>query len=307
MNFLAVIISLLILRLAGSAAMFQLDGWLDIWLARLHRLSTQPAAHFMVAVVTPCVVVWVGYALLGRWLWGSVELLLSVLVLLYSLGRGTYKSILRRYQAVWREQTINFETMEQIATELSAQCAMNTPDQKTSESENSDLVSQTNDSIYEQHYRLRELFFYVGFERVFTVLFWFAILGPVAALFYRITSMYYSRTQHAFAVKVLFVLEWPAARIAGLCYGLVGDFARLMQAWLSLAANLQVASGEFINATASAALNFQSQWLSHNFIDARNHAELAKFAADEVGQMLGLYNRAIVCMLVFVALFEIIV
>lgn len=304
MGFLAIIISLLILRVLGSAAKFHMDSWFDNWLTILSGLKEKPALHFFLAVTTPCVFIFIVYACFGRWLWGGIELILSVLVLLYSLGRGSYKSILCRYQALWREQTITAESMKEIETELSAQCVMSAVDKQQRES---DLqVSHDQGSLYQQHYKLRELFFYVGFERVFVVLFWFAILGPVAALFYRLTAMYTSRTQHAVALHVLFVLDWPAARIVGLCYGLVGDFAKLMQTWLSLAANIQVASWVLINTFASAALNFQSQWLSNNYIEARHDAELSKFAADEVNQMLGLYNRAIVCMLVFVAVFEII-
>ncbi|MCK5880775.1 MAG: regulatory signaling modulator protein AmpE [Sinobacterium sp.] len=304
MDFLAIIISLLVLIYAGSASRFQSDVWFEGWISKVLSFKKKTVLHFILAVSLPCLLLQIIYVTLGDLLWGSVELLLSVMVLLYSIGRGKYKSVLKKYQDLWRTQTISAEGFLAIEHELCSQSCHPTHAEVSS------------DSLYKQHHTMRELMFYIGFERVFAVLFWFAILGPVGALFYRLVSLYTAKQpcmgdeeaieRHALASKVLFVLEWPAARLVGLCYGVVGDFAKVMQAWLSLAGNVQMAVPLFISSIAGASLNFKYQWLSDHFISARNDAELSKFAADEVGKILALYNRSTVCMLVLVALFEII-
>lgn len=310
MGFLSIIISLLVLTYAGSARWFQFDAWFDRLISALSVIKNKPNAHFLVSVFMPCVIVLIIDAVLGHWFWGGIELLLSVFILLYSIGRGKYKSVLRQYQKLWRDQTMTEADIHSIEKQLCGQsCLYKEPE-------------NTSVSIYGLHYKLRELIFYIGFERVFVVLFWFSLFGPVGALFYRLVSLYITREasvefdvnsendashEKSIASKVLFIMEWPAARLVGLCYGVVGNFGKVMQAWMSLSSNLQMAMPLYISQIASASLNFQSQWLSENFLEARNKAELSKFAADEIDKIVALYNRSIVCMLVLVAIFEIII
>ena len=308
MDFLAIIISLLVLKFIGSASRLHFDAWFDTWLGILAGIKGKSALHFLAAVLIPSIFLLAVYLAIDNWFWGGAELVLSVYVLLYSVGRGKYKSLLREYKKKWRLGDVSVKDIQDLKQKL-----LFTNKNIENKSVSSDVVesalvnNDANESVYQQHFFLRETIFYVGFERVFVVLFWFALFGPVAAFLYRLISLYLSREpNNSPANQLLFVLEWPAARVMGLCYGVVGDFAKLLQTWLSLAGNLQVSIQVFINTVASAAINFQSQWLSEDFISARNEAELSKFAADEVDQMLALYNRALMCMLVFVALVEII-
>ncbi len=69
------------------------------------------------------------------------------------------------------------------------------------------------------------------FERLFAILFWYLILGPIGAIVYyalvQLRALSYlefeSGNEH-WLCRLLFVLEWPVARVLGLTFALAGDF-----------------------------------------------------------------------------------
>ena len=68
-------------------------------------------------------------------------------------------------------------------------------------------------------------------ERLFAILFWYLILGPVGAIVYyalvQLRALSYldfeSANEH-WLRRLIFVLEWPVARLLGLTFALAGDF-----------------------------------------------------------------------------------
>ncbi len=73
-------------------------------------------------------------------------------------------------------------------------------------------------------------------DRMFAVLFWFALLGPLGAVMYRSVSiLYYRRTQgesFADSVAALFaVLLWVPARLTALGFALGGHFDSALEGW----------------------------------------------------------------------------
>jgi cobalamin biosynthesis protein CobD/CbiB len=79
-------------------------------------------------------------------------------------------------------------------------------------------------------------------RHVFGVLFWFAVLpGPAGAILYRMGAFLQRRWRGlgqfgAFAERVQFVLEWPAARLTATSFAVVGDFEDAVYCWRSQAA-----------------------------------------------------------------------
>jgi AmpE protein len=64
-------------------------------------------------------------------------------------------------------------------------------------------------------------------SQLFTVIFWFIIAGPLAALAYRILTL--CKEQSAVSIQATFVvdiLEWIPARLTAIMYLLVGNFQR---------------------------------------------------------------------------------
>ena len=74
-------------------------------------------------------------------------------------------------------------------------------------------------------------------RHVFAVLFWFVLLpGPSGAILYRLAAYLQRRWSGRgefgrFAAHALYVLEWPAARLAAACFAVVGDFEDAVYCW----------------------------------------------------------------------------
>lgn len=75
-------------------------------------------------------------------------------------------------------------------------------------------------------------------EQIFAVLFWFAILGPVGAILYRLLSLLVQNKEGAYssfadaAALLHGIAAWMPARIMGLGYALVGNFIKCFKLWL---------------------------------------------------------------------------
>lgn len=73
--------------------------------------------------------------------------------------------------------------------------------------------------------------------RLFAVLFWFVVLGPVGALFYRLTcyTLHYSSSQtlSLAARRLEAVLSWAPVNLLAFSFALAGDYENVSQAWRS--------------------------------------------------------------------------
>lgn len=216
MNFVVIIVALLLLQWWGSGAPVQRDGWFrSLWRALDRRLS--PPWALSLAVVTPALVVGVLCLALAT-LWLGVPLfLLELLVLLYSLGRGDLRQQLESYLQRWRRG--DQEAAYYQARQLTG-------------GEPLRAVEQAEDL----HTVVRRALLYRGLERWFTVVFWFALGGPAAALVYRLLQLAGADAEsrpasHALARAVLAIADWVPARLLGLSFALVGHFAETFQVW----------------------------------------------------------------------------
>ncbi|MFT7561996.1 MAG: AmpE protein, partial [Flavobacteriales bacterium] len=130
---------------------------------------------------------------------------IAVVVLLYSFGRGEFFEIVSEYtQACYIE---DWESAKARATRLEIDL---------------DDVDENDWSALHQH--VFDEAGYRGFERMFAVLFWFFLLGPVGALMYRLVFIQ-SRRGDGLALRWLWLLEWPATRVLGFSFAFTGNFA----------------------------------------------------------------------------------
>ncbi len=80
-------------------------------------------------------------------------------------------------------------------------------------------------------------------RHVFAVLFWFVLLpGPSGAILYRLAAFLAHRWRATgafggFAARALEWLEWPAARLTGASFAVVGDFEDAVYCWRTQAAS----------------------------------------------------------------------
>lgn len=146
----------------------------------------------------------------------------SCAVLLYSFGRGE----LTRH-------ITDFIVSEAKGDWASASQAANALDIKTNEIPLNNWAQLNKYFLSEANYR--------GCERFFGVVFWFALLGPVGAISYRLCHLWHQRviphtklkntkTQREFT-RLIEIIEWPVVRLLGLTYAVTGNFTGCINAW----------------------------------------------------------------------------
>ena len=97
-------------------------------------------------------------------------------------------------------------------------------------------------------------------RHVFAVLFWFMLLpGPSGAILYRMAAFLSRRWGGKgefgrFARRVLFVLEWPTARLTAVAFAVVGDFEDAVYCWRTQAGAWPEANMGVVLAAAAGAL-----------------------------------------------------
>lgn len=141
---------------------------------------------------------------------------------------------------------------------------------------------------------------YRGFERMFSVLFWFVLMGAPGALLYRLATLA-QRNANArqplreLAGRLVWLLEWPAARVYYLSVALVGDFVACAERWRVLGLCMKSPTPLVVEAFNRGALG----------LDGALVREIAPGSAEalrEIDQLSGLMSRALVLWLCAAAL-----
>lgn len=72
---------------------------------------------------------------------------------------------------------------------------------------------------------------YLGFSNLFAVIFWFMLLGPAGALGYKLSCLCLEVRDWPRLARLVWFLEWPAARLLGLTFAFTGNFMSCIQCW----------------------------------------------------------------------------
>ena len=214
MEFLIVVIAIIFLQIWGAENPLHQDTWMSRWIESLDEKYVRSTTLFFgIAVGVPVVAAAFGFFVIQKYS-GWMILPLGVLVLLYSFGRGEFASIVAEYtKACYIE---DWPSALQRASSLGVRV---------------DDVPEGDWSTLHQH--VLDEAGYRGFERMFAVLFWFFIFGPVGALAYRIVFLFNQNTDktNPSAMYLMWVMEWPAVRVLGLSFALTGNFVGCYRHW----------------------------------------------------------------------------
>lgn len=109
---------------------------------------------------------------------------------------------------------------------------------------------------------LVEAVFRNALHRWFGVLFWFLLLGPAGALWYRLTAIsaegVFARSlpeqTHTGARTLFAALDWPVAQLMTLSMALVGNFDAVFNAWRAARGNQWQLDNGFLGAAARASV-----------------------------------------------------
>ncbi len=279
MTFVAVLIVYLVIQYGDGGRWLRHDGWFARWSRWVGALSIRTdEISLLTMVLAPvvllgCVLVLV--STVSDWL----LLIVAVPILLYSLGRGELTLHMQAYMAaVQRGDNV-------AATEVAAALGGE--------------VSAA-DKWPVLHRIMLAVSGYAGFERLFAVLFWFVLLGPLGALLYRLLALAYGNEENTDTVRLvaargLWLMEWPAVRVLGLSFALTGNFISCFQNWRTTLTGYNRATSEVLESCVHGALSVQSSDLTRSDI-----TEL------ELNALLPLFSRTMILWLCALAIITII-
>ncbi len=131
----------------------------------------------------------------------------SVVLLIYSFGRGNF------FDAAFKYAQSCYVEDWQSALEHSQTLGVKT-----------DAIFQKDWQTLHKHVFSRVCL--CGFDQLFVVIFYFLLVGPVFVLFYRLLTLQAAKYPSDEATSfVLSVLNWPAVRLLGFSFALVGNFS----------------------------------------------------------------------------------
>lgn len=231
MSFLVLLLAVWIEKFSALRQRIQRDG---PWLNQLSRLESNPRSAkrpwwiLMVTVVLPLVVLALVLVLVGSVAYGWLALPIHLLVLIYSLGRGDVKATLGSFRDACRRG-------DQEAAVLVAERDLGV----RAENEEQLLGGA-------QTYLLWQI--YQGF---FAVIFWYFVLGPVAALAYRLLALAseHGKTSALVerATQARHAFDWVPVRLLAASFALVGNFVAVSRVMLSELLNWNISASRLIS------------------------------------------------------------
>ena len=221
MSFLALILIVVLEKLTSLRALVQRDGlWLRC-LAYVEAHQCAPWLAHLLLVGLPLAVLALVLLVIEQWLYGWLALPVHLLVLLYSVGRGDMRAALGPCKDALRRGD--------------GQGALYAAERDLGIRPTGELLPAVQEQLVWRAY-----------EGFFAVIFWYALLGPIGALGYRLVALSAQHSQaptRKQAMRIRHALDWLACRVFALSVALVGHFAavnqRLMHELLNLTSSAQ--------------------------------------------------------------------
>lgn len=237
MNFLVLLLVLWVEKFSAWRSQVQHDG---PWLGLLARMESKPVAErqpwFALAalVLAPVVLLGVVLLLLEPLAYGWLVLPLHVLVVIYSLGRGDVWAALGPFRDSWRRgdaEAAYLVARRDLAVEAEDEAG---------------LLKGVQGHLVWQAY-----------QSFFAVIFWYALLGPMAALAYRLIALV---GEHSVtpalrdaAVQLRHGFDWLPVRVLASSFALVGNFASVSRALLHELLSWDISAAQLVIVSARAA------------------------------------------------------
>ncbi|MEM6581260.1 MAG: regulatory signaling modulator protein AmpE [Pseudomonadota bacterium] len=281
MTFLAIIVAVLLLQAWGSADRLHLDSWFDNWYQRLSAWGLPSLLGLGLLILLPTALALLVLDVLGPILFGVFWLLAAIFLLLYAFGRGDLKAKMGQYRNY--AYAGDFEA---------AYLAFGGDKQAASETSESAEPLKPSDV----HARIHESFLYDGLQRWFSVLFYFALLGPAWALAYRLMQLSRNRFEGELVERCLFVLDWVPARLLAATFSIAGNFVGSKAVLISALKEGSTEAGPLLISVGSAALEPRKQPLDDDPL------VFGPEAAAEDREFEALLARSAVCWIVVLAL-----
>ncbi len=215
MSLLIMLLAMVLWRWTPLAHYLQKDHWLLLFLGAIKPKAGRYAIHL--ALLIPASLLAIGLWFLKDFS-GLLNAIVTLLVLMYSFGRGDWSIQVESLKAAWRsddaERGLKLIKQWQPAIEI--------------------------DEKMDWKISAMRAIAYHGFERSFPVIFWFLVLGPVGALVYRLGvvlahSDKVTESELRSAKHWLWLTEWLPLRVLGFSFALTGNFMGCIEHWRACA------------------------------------------------------------------------
>lgn len=237
MNFLVLLLVLWVEKFSAWRNRIQHDG---PWLRALTATEGQPQwaerpwLALALLVLLPLLALGLALLLLEPVAYGWLALPVHLLVVIYSLGRGDLLAALGPFRDSWRRgdaEAAYLVARRDLALEAD---------------EEGELLQRVQGHLVWQAY-----------QSFFAVIFWYALLGPLAALAYRLVAL---ASEHAtvpalreVAVQVRHGFDWLPVRVLAASFALVGNFAGVSRALLHELLSWDISAAQLVIISARAA------------------------------------------------------
>jgi len=220
MIFLTVITCLLINHYWRRERALPIDGWFDAWQSwltshacRLPKFmrdwsGTLPLVALLLPIAPPAFLLW----LAGGHFFGLLSLGLHVMILIYCFTRFNLMELIETYLLCWRQG--NYEAAYLHTTEQAP-----------------DVFHTRVDDYAVMHQQFLDYVLMISLRRLFASVFWYIVLGPLAALFYfllqqmlRSDLLLEGKADERAWQRLLSIIEWVPTRLLALSFALAGDF-----------------------------------------------------------------------------------
>ena len=228
MSFLVLVLALWVEKFSALRQQVQRDGFFLGELVRLERSGkVHPWWTLAILILAPVALLVLLLHVLEPVAYGLLALPAHLLVLIYSLGRGDVKAALGPFRDAWRRGD------EQAALHVAER------DLGLAADDAPGLIKRVQGHLLWQAY-----------QSFFAVIFWYFLLGPAAALAYRLLAL---TTEHsrqpalqALAGQLRHALDWLPVRVMTVSFALVGNFVAVTRVMLHELLDWHVSAGHLV-------------------------------------------------------------
>lgn len=216
MSFVVLVLVVVLEKFSVWRKALQRDGvwltWLG-WVAgqgETSRATRMPWLVLLAALLVPLLLLAGLCVWLGQWFYGVLLLPLELLVVLYCLGRGDVPADLGGFRDAWRRGDL--QGAEHVAER--------------------DLQIAPQESASALFASVQSYLLWQAFQGFFVIVFWYVVLGPLAALAYRLLALMAAQSQYASmaerAAALRHAFDWLPGRLLAISFALVGHFTAVM-------------------------------------------------------------------------------
>ncbi|WP_455807302.1 regulatory signaling modulator protein AmpE [Pseudomonas fluorescens] len=237
MSFLVLLLALWIEKFSALRHRVQRDGG---WIRELNklesseRLAKQPWLVLSILVLFPVALLALLLVVLEPVAYGLLALPVHLLVVIYSLGRGDLLGGLGPFRDAWRREDL------QAAAHVAKR--------------DLNICADSGEQLLE---RVQGHLLWQAYQSFFAVIFWYFVLGPVAALAYRLLVLAQEHGQNPAlverAAQLRHAFDWLPVRLLAASMALVGNFVAVSRVMLHELLNWNISAAQLINRVGLAA------------------------------------------------------